>query len=242
MGRIVFLVAAFVSVSVRLHAQPTGPLHYAFSNTQLPLWDLTGTYTTTNDIGVIQVTYQHRPSGQVTGVGTADLNSSGSQLHVTEISVGRVIGGATTRLMDAGRGTFTGMARCRAIAGTFRGSEMLVLDPTNRTLAGREMATLCFAGQCLTEKTNATFALQPDMTGSWTLDLTLTATNNHVTGAAAVTLSNGRAVPFAARGRFTPATGITKLRLGNAITVTLDQAGTLQTLQGRLFGQPLKLQ
>ena len=150
-------------------------------------------------------------------------------------------------LTAAGKGDFSGTVLGRPVSGPFSGSLSVTLDPATRMVSGTESASLCVHGQgCRTIATNVSFALQENMTGSWTLTLDIGTTNNVARGTATVQLSNGRTVSLNARGRYRPSTGVTVLTLrgkgpalGVNLPLTLDSGGAITKLRGKLFGQKL---
>jgi hypothetical protein len=246
MRRLLYALALWFPVVCS--AQLTGQYQFVFT-TNLPLWDLSGTYSYSNGGFEITKALSHAANGMLTGTGSAHLEEDGTDITATETSTGRVRGHSktTTTLHVVGRGQFSGQALGRNISGPFVGNLGMALDPASLVLSGNQTASFCVRGLgCRALSTNLTFALPGDMTGGWTLTLDIATSNNVVRGTATAELSNGRTLSFHVRGRFRPATGLTVLRatgtgnaFGTRLRLTLDGAASLQNLGGKLFGQKL---
>jgi hypothetical protein len=229
-------------------AQLTGQYHFAFSKA-VQVWDLSGTYAYTNAGFELLKSIVHSPKGGVTGGGNAHFVEGFTDIEASETSTGQVKGhskGVVT-LNSSGQGQFEGQALGRNVSGPFNGNLTVTLDPMTQTLSGNQTATFCVRGfGCRNLSTNVTFALPDEMTGAWAVTMDIGTTNNAVRGMATVELSNGRSLSFRVRGRYRAASGLTTLRLngqgpayGLRLRLTLDSAGTLQQLGGKLFGQKL---
>jgi hypothetical protein len=244
-------VGAWLALVLQAQAQLSGDVQLNFTAQQLPLWDLSGTYTRSNatatSTNFAEQTLNHGPDGKVTGTGSATVQDESSDIHGSEILAGRVTGGAgkPVVLNANGEGTFGGKARGINVSGKLAGNLSLVVDSTNRVMSGRETVSFCLGGgACRTVSTNSSFPLQPNMDGSWSLALAVGTTNDVVAGTAVATLSNGRTVPFSVRGKYSPATQRSNLRLTSdsaALKLTITDAAQLDSLRGKLFGQKLKL-
>lgn len=246
MQRIFYALALWLPIICS--AQLTGQYSFPFTNT-FPLWDISGTYARSESALEVVNNLSHAPNGSLTGTGSAHLNDGLNNITGTEQTKGRVSGVNTGRvaIVASGKGDFTGTALGRPVSGPFSGTLSLALDQATRMVSGTESATLCVRGYgCRTLSTNVSFALPENMTGSWTLALDITTSNNVVRGTATAQLSNGRTVLFNARGRYRPSTGLTVLTLrgkgdafGVNLPITLDSGGNITKLRGKLFGQKL---
>jgi hypothetical protein len=238
------LIGLLCALAVGAQGQPAGALQFSFNSDQSPLWDFSGDYSRSNGNSVAHLTLAHEPNGKLTGSGSADFVSSGTTIHATEISSGRVSGviGKPVKIIAKGSGQFAGSAQGLPLSGTFRGDLALALDSAAHVLSGRESATLCFpGGGCRTVSTNSSFPLPSNMDGSWSLELNLTTTNKIIHGGAIVTLSTGRIVPLDVRG--SAAMGGTRLRItgasGGSFIVKMDAGSNLKSINGRFFGQKI---
>jgi hypothetical protein len=246
MQRIFYALALWLPIICS--AQLTGQYSFPFTNT-FPLWDVSGTYARSEGGLEVENMLAHAPNGALTGTGSAHFSGNGRDITGTEQTKGRVNGVNTGRIaiVAAGKGEFTGSALGANISGPFSGTLNLTLNAETRIVSGTQSATLCVRGYgCPTITTNVSFALPENMTGSWTLTLDIGTTNNVVRGTATVQLSNGRMVSFNARGRYRANTGLTVLTLrgkgpalGVNLPLTLDSAGSITKLRGKLFGEKL---
>ncbi|HWN94639.1 MAG TPA: hypothetical protein VNT99_06385, partial [Methylomirabilota bacterium] len=178
------LLSLLCGLPVICSAQLTGEFQFHFTN-NLPLWDFTGSYADNNATIQSEAVLAHAPGGSVTGSGSVHYQDAFTRFDATQTSKGRVTGSSRTRITVnvAGSGQFSGMALGRAISGPFDGTIALTLDPTNRTVSGRESATLCVRGVgCRTVATNVNFELPAEMDGTWSLTLNITTSRNAVRG------------------------------------------------------------
>lgn len=125
-----------------------------------------------------------------------------------------------------------------------------VLNPVSRSVQLNEALRVCVAGRrCSTSVWGIDLPLQPEMDGTWRLDITLFTESPKLTGQAVVTLPTGRGFGYQVSGTQNLKTGSMIFRLkgmNDASTsfLTLDtqgfNQGTVVKLQGRLLGQKLK--
>ena len=243
---LILLVCALPAIGM---AQLNGAFEFSFTNNP-SLWDFSGVYTQSTDTVEFENTLAHAPGGLVTGSGAVLFNDGFTRFSATQTSRGRVSGGGArpVSLNANGTGQFSGIALGRLVSGTFNGNISLVLDPATRSMSGTESATLCAQRLgCRTVVSNVTFALPPNMDGTWSLSLNLTTSNAAVRGTAVVTLSNERTLSFNVRGRRRTATGASRLTLngtgeafGVVFPLRMSADGSLQSLSGKLLGQRLK--
>jgi hypothetical protein len=246
MQRLTLLLAALFPIFCQ--AQLGGEYIYGFTNP--PLWDFSGTYVTT-ELGLTRTSILNvAPSGTVTGSGNLHYDdTNGIVFNADQTSKGKVTANATlgVRLSVKGSGEFTVDLGEGPLTGPLKGSLNATLDPATRTLNGPIVAKLCIpkAG-CETVSTNTTLNLPANMDGTWELTLNVQTSGSSVTGTATVTLSSGRELPYTVTGSYSSSTGISKLKLKGtgeaartALSTTVDGAGNLLTLKGKLFGQPL---
>ena len=242
------LVAAILFLPFWCAAQLTGVFQYPFTNGPA-LWDFSGSYGVSNETFRVANTLAHSLSGALTGTGGAHYDDGLVRLNGSATLKGRVTGRTPSpvTIKASGTGQFSGNAFGTSLSGPFNASLSLALDPTNRVLSGTETVMVCVRGRgCRTLSTNVSFQLPDNVTGAWTLSLDITTSNNVVRGTATLELSSGRTLAFNVRGRYLPASGISRLTLlgsgeslGRRLAVRLDSTGALQGLNGNLLGQRL---
>jgi hypothetical protein len=184
MRRLLYALALWLPVVCS--AQLTGQYPFVFT-TNLPLWDLSGTYSYISDGFDLTKALSHAASGAFTGTGSAHLKDGGTDITATETTTGRVRGHSKTAVTfnAVGRGQFSGEALGRNVSGPFVGNLGMVLDPAARLMSGRQTASFCVRGLgCRPFATNLTFALPDEMTGAWTLALDITTKKGSVNGIA----------------------------------------------------------
>lgn len=245
-----FSILLACALPVTALAQLDGTFQFQFT-TNLPLWDFTGSYSYSNGAFQVENTLSHSVRGAVKEAGSVRYSEGFTHFTASQIARGRVSvsPAGQVRWNASAAGEFDGVALGRPLSGPFNGSIALALDPETRALTGTESGTLCARGLgCRTIVTNVSFALPAEMNGQWELVLDLVTSNAVVRGTATAELSNGRTIPFKVRGRRRSRAGEQRLTLagvgeakGVALSVTLDSAGGLQSLRGKLLGQRLKL-
>jgi len=245
-----FILAAALSLPVLCRAQLAGEYQISFTNGPA-LWDFSGSYPVSNSTLQVRATLTHFAVGFVGGTGSAHVEDGAIEISANEIAEGQVMnaGKSGVQMSVKGAGTFKGTYNGLAISGPFTSALDLTLNPNDRTLTGTESGTICVAGRgCHTLSTNVTFQLPGDMDGTWSLILDVGTTNRTVHGTATVLLSNGRTLPFNARGTYSRAKDLSKLTLkgtddaaGTSLTVTVDSDGQVQSLRGKLLGQKLRV-
>lgn len=249
MRRLILLLAAIFPVICS--AQLFGEYQFNFTSS-FPLWDLSGTYVTT-DGGLERTSNLNvSPAGVVTGTGTLQYDDSGISLVATQASSGRVTANAKlgVRILVNGKGHFDVNSDGLELSGPFKGSLKATLNPIERTLNGTLSGTFCIPKQgCQTISTNTTLQLPAGMDGSWSLTLDVQTIGNSVIGTAIVLLSNGRELPFDVTGSYSATKSLSKLKLKGtgtaartALSVAIDNTGQFVSLKGKLLGQPLVFQ
>jgi hypothetical protein len=147
-------------------------------------------------------------------------------------------------------GTYSGVVSGNnvSLAANAHGSGALI--PVSRSVHLNETLRVCVVhGRCATSVQGIDLPLQPEMDGTWRLDITLFTESPKLTGQAVVTLPTGRGFGYQVSGTQNLKTGSMIFRLkgmNDASTsfLTLDtqgfNQGTVVKLQGRLLGQKLK--
>jgi hypothetical protein len=226
-------------------AQWVGGFSFNFAGDQA-VWDLSGIHSISNSTLEIEQSLAHAPNGRVTGTHALQLRESGATIRANETMRGRVgVARGQVTLAASGTGRFTGMVSGFPVSGTTSSSTAFALDPTSRTVGGRQSATFCVPARgCQTFRTNVSFALPEGVDGSWSLTLSIT-NDAPVRGVATVQLANGRTLDWNVRGRVKGE--MARLRLvgidetrGIGLQAKLGSDGSLRSLRGKLFGQPVR--
>ena len=246
MKYVLVLLFAFCAVSAR--AQLTsGTYGYVFTN--VPLWDVTGTYHlsgTSNGVSVSAAfVITNSPTGAITGTQTETLNDGSITLNVDDTVTGKIgvkAGEAAASLKSSGpvTGTLSGTAKGKSTA-TVVESNLTVQVAFSEALklhAGNVKASRKFAAV-------VSAALPSGMTGDWTLTNDITVADNKLTGTGTLTLSNGRFFTYVITGSYNTKTEVAKLKLageGTALktSLSLTTEGTnmdLTVLKGKVLGQ-----
>src|SRR5436190_643848 len=236
--------AFMLSLPLVCSAQLSGQYQYNFTTRPL-LWDFSGTYPLTGgELQIVNV-LTNLPSGTFSGAGQTTLDSFFSAFQArANVETGRVLVLNRRLSLDVnGKGPVTGRLIAHDYTGTFHERLTGHLDPTNRTVTATINNASCQPDHtCEVNSSNVVFHLSANMNGTWALTLNLATSNKVITGTASAELSNGRTLDFAVKGAAasrvlhlngTGAAARTKL------TVNVSTNGELQSLKGKLFGQPL---
>jgi hypothetical protein len=235
----------------------SGSYTNSFSYTNLPIWDISGSYSAAVSGSGFDFTINMDRSGNFNGQGSiaaggltnVDLVYWGSirngPSNVTRVNIGLRLKGS----LDLGT---QGKMSFRATV-----MEKLEIDPATTNLVGTMSgsASASFMGRTVSERippTNVVMSLPVGMTGNWQLALNVQTNSNHYTGTGEVTLINGRTIPVVVSGNYGVKTDISRLviasapgttngivRLGLTSTVAGGQI-QIQRLVGRVLGQTLR--
>jgi hypothetical protein len=236
----------------------SGSYTNTFSYTNVPIWDISGTYNADVSGSGFDFTINMDKAGNFNGKGSisaqgltnVDLTFWGcirnGVSNVTRVTIGLRLKGS----MDLGT---QGRMSFRATV-----IEKLEVDPATGTMVGTMggSASASFMGRTISERIPVTdvppMTLPVGMNGNWQLALNVQTNRNHYTGDGTVTLSNGKTIPVVAVGNYAPRTDISRLviatapgttngivRLGLTSTVTGGQID-IQRLVGRVLGQTLR--
>ena len=235
----------------------SGSYTNTFSYTNLPIWDISGTYSNDVSGSGFDYTLNMDRSGNFTGQASiaaggltnVDLTFWGcirnGSSNVTRVNIGLRLKGS----MDLGT---QGKMSFRATV-----IEKLEVDAATGTMVGTMggSASASFMGRSVSERipvTDVQMSLPVGMTGNWQLALNVQTNGNHYTGTGEVTLINGRTIPVVATGNYGVKTDISRLviqtapgttngivRLGLTSTVAGGEI-QIQRLVGRALGQTLR--
>ena len=230
----------------------SAPVLYSFSGAELPLIDISGTYSTNIDYTQEEYTIMHSPQGRLTVPFLGHYDDGSVLLDFDGTLHGRVAATESDfRMTINGRMHFAGVAMGRPVSGSARMRVSMHPDATGQQVVGQQSVTVCIPNRgCRSERQTISFPITTsDPTeGDWTLSLEVTNANHRVIGTAVATLSNHRTVSFTVQGSFSEKKGLHRLRLrgadeakGVGLTLTANAEMELQSLNGRLFGQRLRL-
>ena len=236
----------------------SGSYTNTFSYTNVPIWDISGTYNAAVSGSGFDFTINMDRSGNFSGQGSISMdpltnvslaffgNVRNSASNVTRVNIGLRLKGS----MDLGT---QGKMSFRAAV-----IEKLEVDAATGTMIGTMggSASASFMGRTVSERippTNVVMNLPAGVTGNWQLTLNVQTNRNHYTGTGEVTLlPSGRTIPVVATGNYAPGTDISRLvihtapgttngivNLGLTSTVTGGEI-QIQRLLGRVLGQTLR--
>lgn len=224
---------------------PSGTFSYVFTN--LPLWDVTGSYTddvsANGQTDTVIMDLTQSATGKLTGTRT-DSIASGAYVSTTvagKVTVKHGVAGATVKM----KGTVTDLG----YSGRATGKGTATLDPSALTLEVAGHEKLCvktpIGKKCENFSADTTYALPAGVTGDWTLDTDITATADKLSGTGTLTLSNGRDFIYRITGRYNTTSEAAKLKLkgqgdalGSSLSVTTQGTNMdLTALKGKVLGQ-----
>lgn len=276
MTKVWFLAVAALCVAAVARAQtpPTGTFSNSFSGT-LSVWDVSGDYNENLISGQIDgdCTLTQDEAGKITGAGNASFVDDSDQISLDmDFDVAGSIKGAgdtaATQWNEKfkGTGTFTDPDTDEDVPFTFTGSIKmnLLIDQLNQSLSGNATGNVCVHAKgrsgcvSLVKANGGPVAIDEpiadsDMDGSWDLAMSIQSPDNKsllVTGTA--TLSNGRTIDVAGKGKYQSKSDQSKLSLkavpgspgkGAALNLIANGANMeIANMTAKLFGQKPKLQ
>jgi len=249
-ARILTLTLFAIIASISGFAQaPTGHFGYPFTN--LPLWDISGTYQRTESGDTVTVTFSHSANGKLVGSRAEVYDNNGDHIEGTAFITGQVTSTPfSVGLRDRWKGTLNGTVGGQTFLAnaTAHGTGVIVPNPPSMQLDG-SVRVCVVHGRCVSSRQGHQTPLPAGMTGQWVLEIDVTANGNRLAGAAAVTLSNLRKFDYGLTGTYNPRKGSATLRLkgyGDAagtylLIATQGTDLTITGLRGRILGQVLKL-
>jgi hypothetical protein len=232
-------------------SQPaTGESSASFAKELLPLWDLTGTYHAIEGGVISELTLSHAANGRLSLTGTSRYDDDVANTHVTGTAsgMGRVTGTLArgtkgfVRAVGYVSGTVDGEFR----TATGRGRETFVVDSVGNQLIESAITRTCVqGGKCSVSMGGQGFAFGTN--GSWQVTTTLSATGNKLEGSALLRLANGRVFNFTVRGRYSPRTELSTVKLvGTGESIGANVTATIRgsdkafvRVRGVLLGQRL---
>ena len=244
MKHLFVLLFAFCAISATAQVVPSGLFSYAFTN--LPLWDVTGTYSLNGssngvtDNATLVIT--NAAAGLITGTIAETLNDGSITLNIHSAVTGKIsvkAGAAAASIKSSG--TFSG-----TLSGTAKGKSTETIVSSNLTILAKFSEALIVHGLGSRKfSATATAALPGGMDGDWTLDTDITTNGTKLAGTGTITLSNSRVLTYLISGTYNTQTEVAKLKLvgqGNAAktSLSLSTQGTnmdLTAIKGKVLGQ-----
>ncbi len=239
------LVSLIALGAISANAQvPTGAFTYVFTN--LPLWDISGSYTFSGSSNGITDTatlvISNAANGKITGTLVDTISEGFLSVHVNSTVKGKISVRAGVPVASLrSSGTLSGVA-----TGTARGTSIETIDADALTLNADIKGTIKPHGSKPRKFSATTTAPLPvGMDGDWQLDTNIIATGNKLSGTGTLSLSNGRDLTYQITGNFNTTSEIAKLRLkgqGDALgtSISMTTQGTnmdLTVLKGKVLGQ-----
>jgi len=245
--------------SLSLRADPISGTYSNDCSGLLKLWDLTGTYNSTNDTETDLLVLNMDATGNITGTGHFDFTDTGGALHGDFTASGKVSSaGSVTRV----KLTFVSTSGTGNIQGhdvTFQAklNENLEIDDNSRMLVGNETGkikvTVVDLGITKSKSIPSTPSSQPlpdEVDGAWGLFQDAGLAGTKYTGASLLQLSNGKIFGLAVGGSYSSKTDLSKVSLKStdkSTPITLNVVeqnfgGTLSilSLKGKALGQNLQ--
>jgi len=250
-----------LSLQISRAQPPSGQLSIPFS-TRSPVYDLTGSYTldqpmgvrgASNDLALLGIVLNNDVHGNLAGSGVVviDINSGASDFTGNYTANGRISGGAgkltrvTLSVHVSGEDTVFGVPNTRFNISV---QYNLTVDPGTLTLMGTARGEANFAkfGNGRIDSEMVPIPLPANVDGTWMADLNFLALSR-ISGSAQVVLANGRALQMSLTGSFSTRTDLAKVRLsgingsqGNMLNLNLSSSGDLQSATGKILGQTVR--
>jgi hypothetical protein len=231
------------------HIDNVSVVQFTYQFTVEKLWDFSGEYHDITDGGQGDRTVRllHAPAGLVSGTYSEAFTNSTVGFSGTGTINGRVLTTPTgiimrNKLILIANGRYLDDGASLHYEANVRGDYHFRDNSFIASLTGRVCFTRYGRTDCRTGTVPESFTVQPDMDGSWQLALNISG-DPRLSGNATATLSNGKTVSFSCTGAKNR-TGTSHVRLtgigdsvGARLLVTLDTAGNLRKMTGRVFGQ-----
>jgi hypothetical protein len=262
-------VAAAIACAVAIgatsaRAQVTaGTYTYAFTTSNVPLWDVSGTYAfsgstnTTKYNASADATFviSNAASGKILGTETETITGTfyykgtgyGFDLTVDGTLSGKISAKKGTEVASlSSSGTISGTA-----SGKATGKSVATIEPSTLevVLAGTDKLSFKYSKKSISVgfPFEVTDSLPAGMTGNWTLQNDITTGGDSPAGTATLTLSNGRAFAYNITGSVRG--DVAKLKLvgtGDAAGTSISMTTTgsvmdVTVLKGKVLGQKLAL-
>jgi hypothetical protein len=239
-----------LAVTLGSRGQPApGSYAYDFASTNLPVFVMDRSTFSTNMGGTsAEMTIELTPRGRFQGALTGHYDDGAVIIDLG----GRLHGSVSSEppeyyMVLASRGPVQGTAYGRRVVGSFALRVVMDVNATTQVGRGTQHVTVCLAGrgcQSMSEPVSLPLLTFQPGEGDWSLGLTISNRDNHVTGVAQARMDTGRTLDFRVRGAYSPRRGTCKLLLrgtgeaaGVVLQLAVDDAVNLTSIRGKFFGQ-----
>lgn len=225
---------------------PSGHYENHFGQPGTDIWDLTGTYSLTDEDWSLYYSIVQDDKGKISGQGAESFTYYGSEVEWYATVSGSVKSiGNVTRAELKGKlvGTVTDGYEAWNIKGKMKGT--YDIDKFNGLIIGNTNFNICAKGEgCRSFNNVLQLDIPGNADGSWNLVMDIqSADGKKLTGTASAILSNGRTEPLALKGKYNAQTDLTKLKLkgsGGKFTIQAQVIANqlvFQSIKGKLLGQ-----
>jgi hypothetical protein len=248
-----FALCAFMALGSNVFAGPTGAYSFDFGLPGKPVWDISGTYLLSPQVGGqtgidFPVTITQDSKGTLTGSGSVPVEIDGVAATGNYTVKGKITNSGGVAKINAtvklsGSGEVQGVQTTYSLSASYK----LEIDPVSRTVVGSARGSASAKGVGsgpVTEDISA--PLPANMVGSWKLLLTdLLTTGNKMTGTSSIVLGNNRTLNLGVKGNYSAKNTKSTITLSGIDTsqgTTLKVTGTNDTLvnvtvKGKILGQ-----
>lgn len=229
---------------------PSGHYENHFGQPGTDIWDLTGTYSLTDEDWSLHYVIVQDDKGKISGQGAESFTYYGDDVEWYATVSGSVKSiGNVTRAELKGKlvGTVTDGYEAWNIKGKMKGTYNI--DKFNGFIIGNTNFNICAKGEgCRSFNNVLQLDIPGEADGSWDLVLDIqNVDGKKLTGTAEAILYNGRKVPFALTGKYNANTDLTKLKLKGSGGKFAIQAHAIapelvfQTIKGKMLGQTVNV-
>jgi hypothetical protein len=224
------------------------------------LWDLSGTYGSSDGTESETVVLDMDARGAITGTGHFDVNDDADATYLhTDVNVrGKLSSaGKVTRVKLTFVGTSgTGQVQGRDVTFRLTLNDSFELDGDARMLVGKSGGKLKIRVPATGVTRSRSLRPEPttenlpdEVDGAWGLSLTTAPANNKYNGAGILQLSNGKLFDLAATGSYASKTDLSKISLKSAdktapivlslVEQNLNNSLSIFSIKGKALGQNL---
>lgn len=256
---LVFVAVLGSSLSLCLAQAPSGQVIFAFDATTTPVYDVTGTYTISQDIvgtagSTTPLTVYDMPiyedsQGRLQGLGVIMVSVGNDYVAADYTAKGRISGGGNSPIRVTLNVHLTGQGVVAGLATPFNISIKYNLEVNPGSMVGTARGNAGFTklqGGPINSD-NVVVPLPPGVNGRWIAQMNIIPLNQ-LSGSGNFILSNGRTLPAGLSGTFSQNSGLSKVRLpgifegkGNSLNVQfVTGANRPDQANGKILGQTVR--